>query len=474
MGNPVDAQGYELEVLGQCMTNSRAGSQHTQVVPPDLLWSYAQEEALVAVSEQGADKCWRLIADPERRAKRIAARYADLYFASAEKSRGKLQLYWPGLAAFVVKDIVEAYRYSRDEVLSGGWRNWDMAKLGSMAMTGSMPYELALRVYAALAKGNIWLFMDIYPWLWFTLEYGLNDDGTLNEQRLQSHMGVRNTETLQNQSRTAVQELPFNANWLGRLQSRMAADPVWAEAQKIASPPPGPMSGLGMGPGVNPTTVPHGMAHRYVKQNVQNYDQGYRLPPSKYWNKFSEAFYVMESERAELARIAADAGALDKLKAVAKFAVTSEMKNTYSVLIEEYRLTDLADKFDKQKKELVEIAKQEQLNVLQPLIYDDPKLISVMDQNHQLSRRFGSWLSPKYAVVYSAQPKVDDPTLQTVFDPPTGAWNRWVEGTAKSLPNPADRMDFVALIAEDYNRLMEKKRSYMEGELQKIRGWFNA
>ena len=216
-------------------------------------------------------------------------------------------------------------RYSRDEVLDGGWRNWNVSKLGSMAMTGAMPYELAMRVYAALAKGNLWLFMDIYPWLWFVLEYGLNADGSLNEARLQSHVGQRNADTFQNQSKTAVQELPFGANWLGRLSRRMAADPVWAEASRIASPRPSALGGFGMSPSVNPTTVPHGMAHRYVRQNVRSYDQGYHLPPSNYWGPFREGYYVMESERAELKRIAADTAALGRLQSIARFAVTGEV-----------------------------------------------------------------------------------------------------------------------------------------------------
>jgi hypothetical protein len=122
----------------------------------------------------------------------------------------------------------------------------------------------------------------------------------------------------------------------------------------------------------------------------------------------------------------------------------------------------------------VEIAKQEQVRVLQPLIYEDPKLIEVMDQNHQLSRRWGSWLSPKYAVVYSAQPKTDDPKLQTVFDPSNGVVDRMWTGGKKSLPNPDDRMEYVNQIAKDYNDLMSRDRAYMDGELRKIRGWLNA
>jgi len=46
----------------------------------------------------------------------------DLYFKSAEKSQGEIQFYWVALAAFVVKDIVHAYEYTRDRVLSGAWR----------------------------------------------------------------------------------------------------------------------------------------------------------------------------------------------------------------------------------------------------------------------------------------------------------------------------------------------------------------
>jgi segregation and condensation protein A len=138
--------------------------QHTQNVERKYLWSYAQEEALVAVSEKGGDGCYRLITDPERRAKRIAARYADLYFKSAEKSQGGMQLYWPALAAFVVEDIVEAYRYSREQVLNGGWRNAartsSASALVSELVADGSPYEHALRVYAALAKGNLSRFMD--------------------------------------------------------------------------------------------------------------------------------------------------------------------------------------------------------------------------------------------------------------------------------------------------------------------------
>jgi hypothetical protein len=469
-----DNKHYHLEVLGTCMTNPTSGSQYTQTVEGKYLWSYAQEEALVAVSDQGNDGCWRLITDPERRAKRIAARYADLYFKSAEKSQGQLQLYWVGLAAFVVKDLVEAYRFSREQVLNGGWGNFARtstpSKLVSYAVADASPYEHALRVYAALAKGNIWLFMDIYPWMWFFLEYGINNDGSLNEQRMTSHVGQRDATTLQAQSNKALQELPFNAHWLNRLKGRMAADPVYAEASKFFDTRP---VWLGEDGGYGQHTANAYQAHRYVKQHVKDYDAGYHSPSSKYWHAFNEAYYVMEEERKELGRIAGDSGALSRLQKVAKFGVTPEIRETYSALIQGFQAGRGAPKFRRQKEELVEIAKQEQLNILQPLIYDDAKLIKTMDINHAISRYSYGFLSPRYAVVFSAKPKTDDPKLQTVFDEPKDPWD-YATGPKKSLPNPVDRMKYVGEIATKYNKLMAEDRAYLDGELQKIRGWLNA
>ena len=469
-----DNKHYDIEVLGTCMTNLTKGSQYTQNVEGKYLWSYAQEEALVAVSEKGGDGCDRLITDPERRAKRIAARYADLYFKSAEKTQGELQFHWPALAAFVVKDIVDAFRYSREQVLTGGWRNAARTSAASAVMSelvsDASPYEHAVRVYAALAKGNLWLFMDIYPWLWFVLEYGVNKDGSLNAARLNAYVGERDTNTLQQQSKAAVQELPFGANWLGRLKGRTASDPVYQKAGKFFETRP---VWVGVDGGYGQHQANAYQAHRYIKQHVKDWDAGYRLPPSKYWHAFSEAYYVMEEERSELSRVAGDAGATARLQKIARFGVTPEMRKTYNVLVQEFNARGDEAKFSKQKDELMQIAKQEQLNILQPLIYEDAKLVKTMNVNHIISRYSGGFLSPRYAVIYSAASKTDDPKLQTVFDEPKSPWD-YATGAKQSLPNPVDRMKYVNDIATKYNDLMATQRRYMEGELQKIRGCLNA
>lgn len=470
-------KGVSIEVLGTCTTNTTVGSRHDAKVEYNHLWSYAQQAALIAVSEKNnLDGCYHLITDPERRAKRIAAHYATLCFESAKKSNMKLQFYWPALAAFVVKDIVEAYRFAREEVLHREWKNFAsvarnsvLADLGSLAMTNDSPYQHALRTYCALAKGNLWLFMDIYPWLWFFLEYGINPDGSLNRTRLASCLPERQWNTFQKASREAVEELPFGQNWMNRLAKHLEGDVVYKKARSFFDIPPDWSNSGGYGR----YTASAYSAHQYCRLHVQGYDNGYRTPLSSYWGKFKQAYYVMESEHVELKRMTEDSLALETILKLRSFATTPAISTSYQHLINEYLATGGLEKAELQRKELVAIAEQEQLNVLQPLIYDDPLLKETMDVNHRFSRLTNGWLSPQFKVIYSAKATCDNPELETVFDAPASVVEQFM-GKRKSLSNGKDRMKFVTQIATDFNRLMATKRPYIDMELRKVAQWVSA
>ena len=469
--------GQVLEILGTCMTNTTPDSQHTAKVEYWHLWSYAQQAALIAVSEKNQlDGSYRLIADPERRAKRIAGHYAELYFKSAAKSNNKVQSRWPALAAFVVKDIVEAYRFAREDVLQREWkdvasaaRNSSIADFGSLALTDSSPYQHAIRTYSALAKGNLWLFMDIYPWLWFFLEYGINCDGTINRKRLAACLEHRDWQTFQKESKTAIEELPFGPNWMGRLSTRLEGDIVYKTAGErfSVSADWSPDGGYGQ------HTVAASQAHLYCRMHVKDYDKGYRTPLSIYWGKFKEAYYVMEAEHTELMRMANDQGALASLVSLRRFAVTSSISKAYSVLVDEYEAGNGKIRIAAQQSELVAIAQQEQINILQPLIYSDPLLKETMDTNHRFSRLTNGWISPKFKVIFSSAVTNSNPDLEEVFDAPTGIVDRFA-GDRKSLPKSDDRMEFVTRIAEKFNKLMRTRRAMMEQELKTITAWINA
>lgn len=477
MSDARQQKGIAVEVLGTCETNTTPYSQHTARVEYHHLWSYAQQAALIAVSEKNnQDGCYRVIADPERRARRIAGHYAELYFKSAAKSNNKIQFRWPALAAFVVKDIVEAYRFAREDVLQREWkdvasaaRNSSLADIGSLMMTDSSPYQHAIRTYSALAKGNLWLFMDIYPWLWFFLEYGINADATLNRQRLDACLPHRNWQTFQQESKNAVEELPFGPKWMGRLSERLSADIVYKKAGETFSVSASwsPDGGYGQ------RTFAVSQAHIYCRMHVKEYDKGYRTPLSGYWGKFKEAYYVMEAEHTELGRMVKESDALNTIVRLRNFANTPSITLTYEHLINEYASKEETRLLKFQKAELVAIATQEQIKVLQPLIYNDRFLKETMDTNHRFSRLTNGWISPKFKVIYSFSAKNIDADLETVFDAPEGAFDQ-LTGTKKSLPNEKDRMDFVEQIAKKFNSLMRTRLQYMEAELRKIAGWVSA
>lgn len=469
-----EEKGVSIEVLGTCATNTTEGSKHDAKVEYRHLWSYAQQAALIAVSDRNSqDGCYHLISDPERRAKRIAAHYADLYFESTTKSDKKIQFYWPALAAFVVKDIVEAYRFAREDVLQREWkdlssviRNSAVSDVGSLVLTNDSPYQHVLRTYSALAKGNLWLFMDIYPWLWFFLEYGINADGSLNEKRINACLSERNSSTFQKQPKEAIGELPFGDKWMSRLAVRLKSDHVYKEAAKKFTITPAWTPDAGYG---NHSIMAY-QAHQYCRAHIKENDGGYRTPCSGYWSKFKEAFYVMESEHLELGRMCADASALAAVSKLKNFTVTPAVSDAYRHLVSEYSADSSSARWSIQQQELVAIAEQEQLNVLQPLIYDDPLLKTTMDTNHQASRITNGWLSPKFKVIYSANATNQEPELETVFDAPKSLLDRFSK-PEQSLPNRKDRMSFVKEIADDFSQLMSKKRAYMEGELEKIAAW---
>lgn len=462
-----DAIRYDIEEIGSCVTNTRPGSQHIVTVDDRFFWSYAQEEALIAVSELH-NGCYRLIADPERRARRIAGRYADLYFRSIDKTAGAMRFHWAALAAFVVKDIVEAYRFARDELLSGSFRSSDAAKLGSLFLAGGMPYEHAVRTYLALAKGNLRLFMDVYPWLWFVLEYGVRADGSLHAVRLAQCPDARDWSTLQRQSKEAVDILPFGRRWLLRCSEVLADDVVHREASARFHTSPVLAAQAG-----NPVAARAAYAHYHVRTQVRRHDIGYRMPPAVYWAKFREAFYVLDAERAELKRLAGDGKALQRLERIKRFQPTAQVRQAYASYLQQATLDDKKEKAIQRRLELKAIASHEQKNVLQPLIYNDAKLKETLDAAHALGRRFGHWLSPHFRVVYSAAPHTDDPRLISRFDEPQGLWDQ-AKGTDKSQANQKDRIEFVEEIAEKFNGLMEKQEGYMHAQLAQIRKWIDA
>ena len=256
---------------------------------------------------------------------------------------------------------------------------------------------------------------------------------------------------------------------MGRLKERLKIDPVYRKASAYFENVPQWHPEMGYG---QSGTMEY-QAHTYCRAHVKEFDNGYRAPSSGYWGKFKQAFFVMEAEHVELARMANDKKSLSALAKLQSFAVTQEISMSYQYLAEEHAEQTGDKKRAMQLNELLAIANQEQVNVLQPLIYDDPHLKKTMDVNHRFSRLTDGWLSPKFKVIYSAAAQNLDPELETVFDAPSSLKER-LTGERQSLPDMQDWMQFVRKIAKQFDHLMATRRDYMDSELKKILRWVSA
>jgi hypothetical protein len=154
-----------------------------------------------------------------------------------------------------------------------------------------------------------------------------------------------------------------------------------------------------------------------------------------------------------------------------KFTTTSEIDQAYMQLIAQSGTKNKSLIEKSQQAELVAIAKHEQLNVLQPVIYDDPMLKKTLDLNHLASRYATDAVTPYLQLVFSATSKSNDPTNYVRFDPPAG-FTDWLTGPNKSLADKDDRMDHVNRIAKRFNKKMSEQKNYMESEIAKISSWY--
>jgi hypothetical protein len=108
-----------------------------------------------------------------------------------------------------------------------------------------------------------------------------------------------------------------------------------------------------------------------------------------------------------------------------------------------------------QLKSLLATAKHEQLNILQPLIYEDPVFQTVLDVQKIAE---GLPFMPLRAAAFSTACDVKEPELR----------EQMTEG---DLYNAQDRMEFIQRVAKKYHGLMLDERHYMEREITEISKW---
>ncbi|WP_260411717.1 DUF2515 family protein [Pseudomonas glycinae] len=149
--------------------------------------------------------------------------------------------------------------------------------------------------------------------------------------------------------------------------------------------------------------------------------------------------------------------AKESLGVIDNFKVKSEVTEAFSYIKKVESEAPGTARQALQYKSLIATANHEQLNILQPLIYEDPVFQTILDVQKASE---GMPLVPLRSAAFSTACDVKDPKLREQMH----------EGDLYSAQN---RMDFIQKIADKYHALMINRTEYMEGMISEIAAWRN-
>jgi hypothetical protein len=148
----------------------------------------------------------------------------------------------------------------------------------------------------------------------------------------------------------------------------------------------------------------------------------------------------------------------ESLPAINHLKVTQEVKKGFDWTKKIETTTDKTDRQFYQMQNLMALARHEQGNILQKLIYNNSDFVRWLERQ----RGILSWVSPDLKVAFVSACDTDDPALI----------NSAPENTR--LEDYQSRMDWITAIAKQFHQRMIDHVSQMEGELAIMAGWVNT
>jgi len=179
---------------------------------------------------------------------------------------------------------------------------------------------------------------------------------------------------------------------------------------------------------------------------------------SKYPNKFEECSGERNSEafdekvKSALKRLP---WAEESLAVIDNLKIKKYMLGAFSDIKQVQTMAAGVDRQKLQYKSLIATANHEQLNILQPLIYEDPIFRAVLDVQKKAE-------DIPFVPLRSA-------AFSTACDVKQSEMREQMHGG--DLYNAQDRMEFIQKIADKYHGLMIDKIEYMEGVIAEISRW---
>lgn len=179
---------------------------------------------------------------------------------------------------------------------------------------------------------------------------------------------------------------------------------------------------------------------------------------SKFPNKFEECSGQRNSEAFDGKVKSALKGlpwATEALEATDNFKIKQEVVDAFLMVKQTEEQSTESDRQELQFKSLLATAKHEQLNILQPLIYEDPVFRTILDAQKAAE---GLPFVPLRSAAFSTACDVKEPELR----------EQMTEG---DLYNGQDRMEFIEKVAVKYHELMTQQKEYMERTITEIAAW---
>jgi hypothetical protein len=200
-------------------------------------------------------------------------------------------------------------------------------------------------------------------------------------------------------------------------------------------------------------------------------EKGHRTEPQG--ERSSDNFTVPAVKKTMMALPWAD----EALGPMGKLKLTPEVEKAFAELAKIEAATDPQVKQDAQLKHLMEIAKQEQKNVLQEICWKDPVLREETADMRRFEKADPSWINliPDTKLVFHHGME-EDKIPQKLLDAHDLRRDEVVSyAQAGVLVEDYDsRWEWIVEAADKYHDLMIDKPDYMEGELRVIAGWANS
>lgn len=164
------------------------------------------------------------------------------------------------------------------------------------------------------------------------------------------------------------------------------------------------------------------------------------------WEQYTDCFKTAFKELPWLK------DALPKIKYLQK---TAYLEQGFELVSEIEGLSDGEIRRRKQLASLMAIANHEQLEILQPLIYESSDFKLLLNSQALMEGHMGV---PKRLAAMSTMCETGDSEYDSVM-------------TEGKLHNANDRMKFITDIANNYHRLMRAKKTYMHESIRSIASW---